>query len=143
MQIYLKNYDLRKYVEFGAISWNFDILSITAYSEIFYSCQFIKSFRPFHSLWEEEDLSREINTSFTEWHHLSHHEYPVSGSSSQQCHGIPLKVSCLFLSILDHYKNFSRQSVIEVSNQNRTHMTFSHKTQAKTFTWPNMSFYAR
>ena len=24
-----KNYDLRKYVEFGAISWNFDILSIT------------------------------------------------------------------------------------------------------------------
>ena len=39
------------------------------YSGIFYSCQFIKSFRPFHSFWEEEDLSREINTSFTEWHH--------------------------------------------------------------------------
>ena len=30
VQIYLKNYDSRKYVEFGAISWNFDILSITA-----------------------------------------------------------------------------------------------------------------
>ena len=30
MQIYLKNYDLREYVEFGVISWNFDILSITA-----------------------------------------------------------------------------------------------------------------
>ena len=30
LQIYLKNYDLREYVEFGAISWNFDILSITA-----------------------------------------------------------------------------------------------------------------
>ena len=29
--------------------------------------------------------------------------------------------------------------VIKVSNQNRTHnMTFSHKTQAKTFTWPNI-----
>ena len=38
------------------------------YSGIFYSCQFIKSFRSLHSLWEEEDLSREINTSFTEWH---------------------------------------------------------------------------
>ena len=34
------------------------------YSEIFYSCQFIKSFRPFHSFWEEEDLSKEINISF-------------------------------------------------------------------------------
>ena len=30
LQIYLKNYDVREYVEFGAISWNFDILSITA-----------------------------------------------------------------------------------------------------------------
>ena len=30
LQIYLKNYDLREYVEFGAISCNFDILSITA-----------------------------------------------------------------------------------------------------------------
>ena len=38
------------------------------YSWICYSCQFIKSFRPFHSFWEEEDLSWEINTSFTEWH---------------------------------------------------------------------------
>ena len=38
------------------------------YSGIFYFCQFIKSFRPFHSFWEEDDLSWEINTSFTEWH---------------------------------------------------------------------------
>ena len=30
LQIYLKNYDLCEYVEFGAISWKFDILSITA-----------------------------------------------------------------------------------------------------------------
>ena len=45
------------------------LLSIfSCYSGIFYSCQFIKSFRPFHSIWEEEDSSREINTSFTEWH---------------------------------------------------------------------------
>ena len=28
-------------------------------------------------------------------------------------------------------------------NQYRTHMTFSHKIQAKIFTWPDMSFYAR
>ena len=39
------------------------------YSGIFYSCQFIRSFRSLHSFWEEEDLSTEINTSFTEWHH--------------------------------------------------------------------------
>ena len=39
------------------------------YSGIFYFCQFIKSFRSLHSFWEEDDLSREINTSFTEWHH--------------------------------------------------------------------------
>ena len=39
-----------------------------SYSVIFCSCQFIKSFRPFHSFWEE-DLSWEINTSFIEWHH--------------------------------------------------------------------------
>ena len=30
LQMYLKNYDACEYVEFGAISWNFDILSITA-----------------------------------------------------------------------------------------------------------------
>ena len=30
MQMNLKNYDICKYVEFGAISWKFDILSITA-----------------------------------------------------------------------------------------------------------------
>ena len=30
LQMYLKNYDLCEYVEFGVISWKFDILSITA-----------------------------------------------------------------------------------------------------------------
>ena len=39
------------------------------YSGILYSYQFIKSFRSSHSLWEGKDLSWEINTSFTEWHH--------------------------------------------------------------------------
>ena len=29
MQTYLKNYDFCEYVEFGAISWKIDILSIT------------------------------------------------------------------------------------------------------------------
>ena len=33
---------------------------------------------------------------------LSYHDYPVSGSSSQQCSGIPLKLLCLFSSILVH-----------------------------------------
>ena len=84
------------------------------YSGIFYSCQFIKSFWPFHSFWEEVDLSREINTSFTEWHHYHYYGYSVSGSSSQCC--IPLKLLCLFSSILVHYKNLSRQSVISGSS---------------------------
>ena len=30
LQIYLKTYDLCEYMEFGAISWKIDILSITA-----------------------------------------------------------------------------------------------------------------
>ena len=30
LQIYFKNYDLCENVRFGAISWKFDILSITA-----------------------------------------------------------------------------------------------------------------
>ena len=48
---------------------------------------------------------------------LSYHGYSVSGSSNQQCGGIPLKRLCLFSSILVHHKNFSRQSVIKVPNQ--------------------------
>ena len=31
---------------------------ILFYSGIFYSCQFTRSFRLFHSFWEEDDLSR-------------------------------------------------------------------------------------
>ena len=54
-----------------------------------------------------------------------------------------LKNLCLFSSILVHYKNFSRQSLVKVPDQSRTHMAFSHKVQAKTFTWPDMSFYAQ
>ena len=34
------------------------------YSGIFYSCQFIKSYRPFHSFPEEEDLSRRSRQAF-------------------------------------------------------------------------------
>ena len=30
----------------------------------FYSCQFIKSFRPFHLFWEGEDLSRRSKQAF-------------------------------------------------------------------------------
>ena len=74
---------------------------------------------------------------------LSYLDYSVSGSSSQQCPGIPSKDSCLFSSILFHYKNLSRQSVIKVPNQYTSHMTLSHRIQAKTFTWPDTSFYAR
>ena len=55
------------------------------YSGIFYSCQFIRSFWPFHSFWEEEDLSWEINTSFTEWHHyhimsIQFHGHPANSA---------------------------------------------------------------
>ena len=65
---------------------------------------------------------------------LSYHVYSVSGSSSQQCPGIPLKASCLILSILFLYKKLFEAAVIKVPiNQYRTHMTFSHKIQAKTF----------
>ena len=77
------------------------------------------------------------------WLRISYHDYSVLGLSSQQCSGIPEKLLCLFSSILVHYKNFSRQSLIKVPNQSSTHMTFSHKIQAKTFTRPDMSFYAR
>ena len=51
-------------VEHGVLLFVF-----VCYSGSFYSCQFIKNFRPFHSFWEEEDLAWEINKSFTEWHH--------------------------------------------------------------------------
>ena len=74
---------------------------------------------------------------------LSYHGYSVSGSSSQQCSGIPLKLLCLFSSILVHHKNFLRQSVIKVHLINKEHLIFSNKIQAKTFTWPDKSFYAR
>ena len=48
---------------------------------------------------------------------IIYHGYSVLGSPSQQCGGIPLKLLCLFSSILVHHKNFSRQSVIKVPNQ--------------------------
>ena len=48
---------------------------------------------------------------------LSYHGYSVSGSSNQQCDGIPLKLLCLFSAILVHHKDFSRQSVIQVPHQ--------------------------
>ena len=73
---------------------------------------------------------------------LSYHDYSVSRSSSQQCSGMPLKLLCLFSSILVHKKLFELK-VIKVPNQYSTHMTFSNKIQGKTFTWPDMSFCAR
>ena len=69
---------------------------------------------------------------------LSYHDYSVSGSSSQQCSGIPLKLLCLFSS-----QKLSEAIIIKVPNQYRTHMTFSNKIQVKTFTWPDMLLYAR
>ena len=38
---------------------------------------------------------------------LSYHDYSVSGSFSQDCSGIPLKLLCLFSSTFFHHKNFS------------------------------------
>ena len=71
---------------------------------------------------------------------LSYHDYSVSGSSTQQCSGIglPLKLLCLFSSLLVPHKNFFCQ----VPNKYRSLMTFRNKIQAKTFTWPDMLFYA-
>ena len=37
---------------------------IPPYSGIFYSCQFIRSFWPFHSFWEEDDLFRRSIQAF-------------------------------------------------------------------------------
>ena len=72
---------------------------------------------------------------------LSYHDYSVSGSSRQQCTGIPLKLLCSFSSTLVHHKNFFVKYLI--TNQCRSLMTFRNKIQTKTFTWPDMSFYAR
>ena len=108
----------------------------------FYFCQFIRSFWSLHSFWEEEDLSRKINTSFTEWHHHHIMVILVSESSSQQCSGLLLKLLCLFSSILVHYKAFTMYLIIKYQINVKL-ITSSHKIQTKTFTWPNMSFYAR
>ena len=72
---------------------------------------------------------------------LSYHRYSVSGSPSQQGGGIPLKLLCLFSSILVHHENFSETVGYYLINEEL--MTFSNKIQAKTFTWPDISFYAR
>ena len=74
---------------------------------------------------------------------LSYHGYSFSGSSSQQCGGIPLKLLCLFSSILVHHKKTFRDSRLLKYLINKELLTFSNKIQAKTFTWPDMSFYAR
>ena len=102
------------------------------YSEIFYSCQFIKSFRSFHSFWEEDDLSSEINTSFSEWHR--YHIMTI------QFQGHPASSAVAYLKNFYVYENFQRLSVMKVPNQYRIPMTSSHKIQAKTITWPNMHF---
>ena len=55
------------------------------------------------------------NDTGTQFQFHSYHGYSVSGQSSQQCGGIPLKLLCVCFLI--HHKNFSRQSVIKVPNQ--------------------------
>ena len=45
---------------------------------------------------------------------LSNHDYSVSGSSRQQCSGIPLKLLCLFSSILVHHKNFFVKYLVSI-----------------------------
>ena len=108
------------------------------YSGIFYSCQFIISFGPFHSFWEEEDLSRKSIQAFqndtiiiswlfsfrviyltVQWHSFKTFMFVFITSSSSQ------KLFC------------------QVPNQYRSLMTFRNKIQAETFTWPDMLFYAR
>ena len=91
---------------------------------------------------EEGDLYREINTSFTEWHHRHSTTIQFQGHPAK-CSGITVKLLCLFHQFLFVTKNFPRQPIIEVPNQYRIHMTSNYKIQAKTFTWPDMSFYAR
>ena len=75
---------------------------LQSYSGIFYSCQFIKSFRPFHSFWEEEDLSWEINTSFTEWHHyhimgIQFQGHPVNSAVAYLLNFYVCFHQCLFI----------------------------------------------
>ena len=60
---------------------------------------------------------------------LSYHDYSVSvsGSSRQQCSGIPLKLLCLFSSIV-HHKNFLiKYLVVQISFSLQTFMTFRNK----------------
>ena len=72
---------------------------------------------------------------------LSYHGYSVSETSIQRCSGILLKLLCLFSSFLFHYKIFTWYWIIN-HLINVKLITSSHKIQAKTFTWPNMSFHA-
>ena len=104
-------------------SWAFTIVGF-----FIQDCQFIKSFRPFPSI-----LRGDILGKITP---LSYQDYSISGSFSQQSSGIPLKLLCLFSSIiLSITENFRGSRLL---NQYRTHMTFSHKIRAKTFTWPDV-----
>ena len=120
----------------STIRWYIPMLSvIVGFS---YSCQFIKSFRPFHSFWEEEDLSRRSIQAFQKDTIIISWLFSFKVIQSTVCSGIPLKLLCLFSSILVHHKFFC-----QVPNQYRSFMTFGNKIQAKTFTWPDMSFYAR
>ena len=97
------------------------------YSGIFYSCQFIKSFRPFHSFWEEGDLSRrsiqafQNDTIIISWLFSFRVIQPTV-----QWH--TFKTFVCFHQFLVHHKNFFVKYLI-----NRSHMTFSNKIQAKNF----------
>ena len=105
-----------------------------------YSCQFIKSFRPFHSFWEEDDLSWEINTNFTKWHII------ISWLFSFRVIQLIVRWHTLktFMFVFINFcssKNF-RDSRLLKYLINKELMIFSNKIQAKTFTWPDMSFYS-
>ena len=107
----------------------------------FHFCQFIISFRSLHSFWKEEDLSREINTSFTEWHIIILWLFSFRIIQSMvQWH--TFKTSMFVFIFSCSLQNFTRYSIIKYLI-NVKPITSSHKIQAKTFTWPNMSFYAR
>ena len=113
------------------------------YSGSFYFCQFIKSFWSLHSFWEEEDLSWEINTSFTEWH--QHHITVIqfqNHPATVQWHTFKTFIFGFISSC--SLQTFTRYLIIKYLI-NVKPITSSHKTQAKTFTWPNinMSFYAQ
>ena len=117
-------------------------LFIIIYSGIFYSCQFIRSFRPFHSFWEEDDLSGEINASFTKWHHYHIMTIQFQGHPVNSAVATLKTFYVCFHQFLPITKTFRGNRLLKYLI-NLELVAFSHKVQAKTFIWPDMSFYDR